>query len=120
MAIKQVISGPAYANHTVVVPQATVSGSFVNVGGKRGLALQAPRVGGDGLYYTTVGTADVIRVDANVTAFADGAPVYVDATNLIFGSVAASCTLIGFAYRAKPSATAGPLFVVLVPGAINA
>lgn len=115
MAAKVVIAGPATTRTAVVVPAATVAGTFINTGVKRGLTIENAYVGPDGLSYAVVGTADLIRVDANAEAYTDGQRIYVTAGG-VFTGTATSNQIVGYANRAKPSAAAGPLFVQLVPG----
>ena len=119
MALNTVMSGAAGTQQTTVVPAGTLAGTFVIVGGKRGLTANTARLGQNGLSYATVGTGDTIRVDNIAIAFNDGDPVYVTAATGVFSGTATGNVLVGYAYRAKSVASA-PLFVVLVPGAITA
>lgn len=115
MAAHIVTAGPAYTRTATVVPASTAADTFIIEGDKRGLTLNTAYVGEDGNSYAVVGTADVIRVDANAEAYTDGQKVYVE-SNGTFTGTATGNTIVGYAHRAKPSATAGPLFVQLVPG----
>lgn len=110
-----VIQGPAYTRQATVVPANTAADTFIIEGEKRGLTLNSAYVGDNGLSYAVVGTADVIRVENVAEAFTDGERVYVEAGG-VFTATATGNTAVGYAFRAKPSATAGDLFVQLVPG----
>lgn len=117
MANHVVIQGPAWTRTPTEVPSGTTVDEFVVVGDKIGLVISNPYKGDDGNLYATVGTADVIRVDANAEAYTDGQPVYVTSANPpVFTGTATDNKQVGYAYHPKASATAGPLFVQLVPG----
>lgn len=115
MARHIVTDGPAWTRTATVVPANTLADTFIINGNKIGLTLDNAYVGADGLSYCVVGTADVIRVDANTEIYTDGQKVYVTSGG-VFTGTATSNTKVGYAHRAKPSAVAGALFVQLVPG----
>jgi predicted RecA/RadA family phage recombinase len=119
MALNVVIEGDIKDKLTAPVASTVVAGTFVTIGGIRGVAINTPRVGSDGLYYSTIDTSCVFVVPANAVAFAAGAPVYVAADNVTFSASTTSTTLVGIAWRAKSSAS-GNLFVKLIPGALTA
>lgn len=101
----------------IAVPQGTAIGTLVRTGAKAGLTGDTPRLAADdGLYYTTVDTAALIRVDAVAIAFLDGAPVYLTSALAIAAASATGSALIGYADRAKGSAS-GPLHIQLDPSA---
>lgn len=109
-----VIAGPAYTRTAAEVPANTVADTFIVDGVKRGITLENAYLGANGKSYAVIGTADVIRSDANAEAFTDGQKVYVKSDNTFTGTATAN-QIVGFAHRAK-AAVAGPLFVQLVPG----
>lgn len=119
MALNVVIEGDHKDKLTAPVASSTVAGTFVAIGGIRGIAINTPRVGSDGLYYSTIDTSCVFVAPAIAIAFTAGAPVYVAADNVTFTNSTSSTTLIGIAWRAKSSA-AGPLHIKLIPGALTA
>lgn len=119
MALNVVIEGDVKDKLTAPVASTVVGGTFVAIGGIRGIAINTPRVGSDGLYYSTVDTSCVFVVPAVAIAFTAGSPVYVAADNVTFSGTATSNTLVGMAWRAKSSA-AGNLYVKLIPGALTA
>lgn len=95
----------------------TPIGTFVTEGAKHGLTQDTPYLGDDGVYHATVDCGALIRVDASTLQFAtSGLPVYW--TGTAFTATASTNQLVGYVDRAKPSATAGPLFIQLVPTAI--
>lgn len=103
-------------NGTNVV-QGTPIGTFVTEGAIHGLTQDTPKLGDDGNYHCTVDTAALIRVDASTLQFATkGLPVYW--TGTAFTPTVSTNQLVGYVNKAKPSATAGPLFIQLVPTAI--
>jgi hypothetical protein len=109
-----VVAGIAQTRKVTQLPANTVVDTFVAVGQKRGLVLDNPYTGSDGNLYGVVGTADLIRVDANSEAFTDGQKVYVTSGG-VFTGTSTSNTFVGYADRAK-GAVSGPLFVQLVAG----
>jgi hypothetical protein len=109
-----VVAGPAWTRTVAPVPSNTLVDTFAVVGQKRGLVLDTPYVGSDGLTYAVLGTADLIRVDANTEAYTDGQKVYVTSGG-VFTGTSTSNTFVGYANRAK-GAVSGPLFVQLVAG----
>ena len=104
---------------TIAVPEATLVNALVNEGSKIGLANDAPRKGGDGLFYVQVDTAALIRVSGVAIAFTNGAPVWMTSGNAIAAATASGSRLIGYADRPK-GAPSGDLWVQLVPTATAA
>lgn len=107
-------SGTALAN----VPQ---SNDVIIVGAVAGLVGQRPKQGEDGAFYATVDTAALVRISGVAVIFTDKQPVYLKASDKSIANAAGSgLTCIGYADRPKPSATAGDLWVQLVPAATGA
>lgn len=115
MSAHTVINAPAFTRVAATVPANTPADTWIVDGQKRGLTRDKAYLGQNGLSYAVLGTADVIRVDANAEAYTDGQKIYVTGAG-VFTGTATSNTFVGYAHRAKPSATAGPLFVQLVAG----
>lgn len=106
---------PAFVADSVPVASTVKGGDFVNVGAIRGLAGFDATQGDDGLYYTNVDTAALIRVDAVAGAFAVGDSAYRKTTDGTWAKASgADLVLVGRVARAK-GAAAGPLFVRLIP-----
>lgn len=114
MSAHVVVAGPAWTRTVTQLPANTTVDQFVSVGQKRGLVVDNPYAGPDGNLYGVVGTADLIRVDANSEAYTDGQKVYVTSGG-VFTGTSTSNTYVGYANRAK-AAVSGPLFVQLVAG----
>jgi predicted RecA/RadA family phage recombinase len=119
MALNVVVEGDPKDKLTAPVASTTVGGTFIQAGGIRGVAINAARLGEDGLYYSTIDTTAVIVVPAIAIAFTAGAPVYVTPDGLTFNATPTSNTLIGVAWRAK-GAPSGPLYIKLIAGALTA
>jgi len=95
-----------------------VVNDFVVNGAIRGLVGFTPRVGQDGNYWTTVDTAAEIRFAGDTNVWTNGQQVFWNtSTKAIATAAGAGIVSIGYATRAK-GATAGNLFVQLVPQAV--
>lgn len=101
----------------IPVANTVKSNDFVAQGAVRGLAgFDAKGPAQDGLYYVTVDTAALIRVEGVAIAFTDKAPVYVTPGGAITATASGNA-LLGYADRPKQAA-AGNLFIQLVPSAV--
>ncbi len=100
----------------IPVANTVKSNDFVAQGAVRGLAGFDAKPGQDGLFYVTVDTAALIRVEGVAVAFTDKAPVYVTPGGAITATASGNA-LIGYADRPKAAAS-GNLFIQLVPSAV--
>jgi predicted RecA/RadA family phage recombinase len=115
MGVHIVTAGPAISRVATEVPANTVAGTFIVQGEKRGITIENAYLGANGKSYAVVGTADIIRVDANTEAFTDGERVYVEPDGVTFTATATANQIVGFAHRAK-AVGSGPLHVQLATG----